>query len=373
MAFKNIKKILAAGILLFTAGSLFAVDEYVSKLYKDIDVVFVEKSDTGLNDILQSNKDDKNYYLIENYAEKKIRRLIVINDYEFAMNAIIVVIENNLDNEEAVEMYSIIEEAYEVQLEYEAKKEEERQLELARIEGEKEKHRGEVDKEYVSAKTEQGKSVYVTGKETTLTSYYCDFSFGLVNFAITNESSLGFTGMNYGLSGNLNYVYDFDKFLGGIDMLGGFNFLPISSDGNEITMLYDLDFAAKFATKKISKNLFIRAGMEVLGNGKKDNLPITANVSDKLISPYVGLQLNKAKMGAGNITLGADYLLGTLWTDGYKAGVKSLVDIALPYAQLEKVNLNFHIGVKDILLLKDSGMENRASIIFAIGAENVNR
>ena len=66
------------------------------------------------------------------------------------MTAIIIVIENNLDNEQAVEMYSIISEAYEVQKAYETEQEQKRQLELARIEMEKEKQRVNVDKKYVS-------------------------------------------------------------------------------------------------------------------------------------------------------------------------------------------------------------------------------
>lgn len=373
MKFAKLRKTVVTVLLLFSACSLFAVDEYVSKLYKDIDIVFVNKSDEGLNEILQTNKEDKNYYLIENYAEKKIRRLIVVNDYEFAMDAIVVVIENNLDNEEAVEMYSIIVEAYEVQQAYEEQKERERQLELARIEGEKEKQRDNVDKEYLSSKTAEGGSVYVTGKETTLTNYNCDFTFGLLNFALVSDSSPKYLATNYGLSAKINYIYNLEKVGVGLDAYGALNFLSISTNNDGLPLLTDVEFAAKAAFKPLSKNLFARVGLSVMNTGKPKDVPAVVNVAGSLVSPIIGIELNKVQLGAAKLSVGADYLLGTAWTNGYKAGFQGTFDIALPYAQLEKVNLNFHVGIKDRFLIKDTGNENRAAIILAIGAENVNK
>ena len=189
---RRIKTFFSVMIYLFASVSLFAVDEYISKIYKQLDKIFLEKSENALNNVLSDNNQDKNYYLIENYTEKKIRRLIVNNDYDFAMTAIIIVIENNLDNEQAVEMYSIISEAYEVQKAYETEQEQKRQLELARIEMEKEKQRVNVDKKYVStSKTDTGKSVYISGKETKLSSYSWKAMLGFLDLAWLMESTSG--------------------------------------------------------------------------------------------------------------------------------------------------------------------------------------
>ena len=116
---RRIKTLLSVMFVLFVSVSLYAVDEYISKIYKQLDNIFLEKSENALNNVLSDNNQDKNYYLIENYTEKKIRRLIVNNDYDFAMTAIIIVIKNNLNNNQTVKMYSIISEAYEVQKAYE--------------------------------------------------------------------------------------------------------------------------------------------------------------------------------------------------------------------------------------------------------------
>lgn len=372
MKFIRLKGYLAAILLFFSASSLFAVEEYVSKIYKDIDIIFIEKSDQKLNDILQTNKDDKYYYLIENYAEKKIRRLIVVNDYEFAMNAIVVVIENNLDNEEAVEMYSTIADAYQVQLEYEEKQKMLRQQELARIEGEKEKQRGNVEKEYVSSKTADGESaVFVTGKETKSTNNNCDFSIGLVNFSILNDFDSKFMATNYGISANFNYVYNLEKSMFGVDAYGALNFLGIGSQAETLPLVMDINIAAKYGMASLSKNLFARVGIGVMNTGKDLNSNEVVNVADALISPTIGIQLNKLNLGDMRFSMNLDYLLGTIWTNGFKAGAQGMLDLAVPYAKMERLNLYFHIGVKDTFFVKDNGMENRACVILAVGAENV--
>ena len=143
---RKLKIIVALLAVILTTSSLFALEEYVSEVYKQIDDCFASQDDVKLNKILSDNNRDKYYYLMENYTQKKIRRLIVNNDYDFAMDAILAVIENNLDNEEAVEMYSVISDAYDIQRKHEAELEQQRQLELARIELEKEKQRGSVEK-----------------------------------------------------------------------------------------------------------------------------------------------------------------------------------------------------------------------------------
>ena len=104
----RIKSIAAVFVFVIFSNNLFALEEYVTEVYKQIDSCFSAKDEDKLNSVLSRNSKDKYYYLMENYTQKKIRRLIVNNDYDFAMAATLAVIENNLDNDEAVEMYSVI-------------------------------------------------------------------------------------------------------------------------------------------------------------------------------------------------------------------------------------------------------------------------
>lgn len=372
---RRIKTFFSVIIFLFASVSLFAVDEYISKIYKQLDKIFLEKSENALNNVLSDNSQDKNYYLIENYTEKKIRRLIVNNDYDFAMTAIIIVIENNLDNEQAVEMYSIISEAYEVQKKYEAEQEQKRQLELARIEMEKEKQRVNVDKKYVSTlKTDTGKSVYISGKETKLSSYSWKAILGIIDFAWLMESTSGLNNLQYGvsLSGRYEYTFPNDVIFGG-DVFADGHFLSFTKEKENIIPVFgEIEGLLKFATGEISKNLFFRLGFGSIYTGKDSKAVNTVSVADSLFTPIIGVNFQKIKLPFANLDIGADWYAGHLFAQSdlsFAMGVNMNLEFA--FASIEEVALNLNIGLRDKIFVKQTGFENRASLIFAVGVENV--
>lgn len=368
-------KILSLAVLLtFSSFRLFALEEYVTEVYKQIDSCFSAKDEAKLNTILSRNVNDKYYYLMENYTQKKIRRLIVNNDYDFAMSAILIVIENNLDNEEAVEMYSVISDAYEIQRKHEAELEYQRQMELARIQMEKEKQRGNVEKEYVSASKTTGGSVYVSGKETKLTSTYWKASLGLVDFLSLLEKSSNIATFHYGVSAEYIYEYTMEnKNILGADVFAGAQFLAIADEDKTVPLLVDLEGAVKVAIAKLSQNVFIRVGFNGIITGKSKDATGTVAVLDNFYSPLVGVKMERIPVGPVKVTVGADWLAGHLFVKDVKVAAGAAFNVEIPFAELEKVKLNFNIGAKDKLFLKNEGMENRASLILAIGVENVNK
>ena len=372
---RRIKTFFSVMIFLFASVSLFAVDEYISKIYKQLDKIFMEKSENALNDVLSDNNQDKNYYLIENYTEKKIRRLIVNNDYDFAMTVIIIVIENNLDNEQAVEMYSIISEAYEVQKAYETEQEQKRQLELARIEMEKEKQRVNVDKKYVStSKTDTGKSVYISGKETKLSSYSWKAMLGFLDLAWLMESTSGLNNLAYGvsLSGRYEYTFPNDVIFGGEIFADG-HFLSFTQEKESIIPVFgEVEGLLKFSTTEISKNLFFRLGFGGIYTGKDSKAVNTVSIADTLLSPIVGVNFQKIKLPFANLDIGADWYAGHLFAQSnlnFAMGVNMNLEFA--FASMDEVALNLNIGLRDKIFVKQGGFENRASLIFAVGVENV--
>lgn len=372
---RRIKTFFSVMIFLFASVSLFAVDEYISKIYKQLDKIFQEKSENALNNVLSDNNQDKNYYLIENYTEKKIRRLIVNNDYDFAMTAIIIVIENNLDNEQAVEMYSIISEAYEVQKAYETEQEQKRQLELARIEMEKEKQRVNVDKKYVStSKTDTGKSVYISGKETKLSSYSWKAMLGFLDLAWLMESTSGLNNLAYGvsLSGRYEYTFPNDVIFGGEIFADG-HFLSFTQEKESIIPVFgEVEGLLKFSTTEISKNLFFRLGFGGIYTGKDSKAVNTVFIADTLLTPIVGVNFQKIKLPFANLDIGADWYAGHLFAQSnlnFAMGVNMNLEFA--FASMDEVALNLNIGLRDKIFVKQGGFENRASLIFAVGVENV--
>lgn len=357
------------GILLYiTAGSqpLFAVEAYVSDLYKAIDVAFVSKSDEDLDAILRKNQGDDNYYLLENYAMKKIRRLLIASDYEFAMKADLVVIDNNLDNTDAVEMYASIVASLEIQQENERLQEEKRQAELRRLEAEKEKQRGSAEKEFNALKTSSGDDVYLSRKDQKYTSTWWTIRFGLADVALVSEADSGYFSARYGICADFMYEYSYDTLMIGFDAGGEFGLLPLSNGDD--TMLASLTLAPKVGYRKFSKYLFLRAGFSALLNiGENDD----SSLYGDFYTPLVGVEFNHLKAGSAEFSGNVDYYAGHLFRDDLKAALGGALNLSYPFAEMEKVKVDFSIGLKDQLLIKNSGVENRAGIILAIGVENV--
>lgn len=378
MFYKKIKTLIFGMIFLAVSHPLFAVDEYISKIYKQLDKIFYEKAENELNNVLSNNSQDRNYYLIENYTEKKIRRLIVNNDYDFAMTAIIIVIENNIDNEQAVEMYSLIAEAYEVQKNYEVEQEQLRQRELARIEMEKEKQRVNVDKKYVStSKTDTGKSVYISGKETKLSSYSWKANLGIVDLAWlidTAAPTAQLQNFQYGISLDGTYEYTFpNDIIFGADVFFDGHFLSFSSNENDVIPLFgEIEGAFKFASANLSKNLFGRIGFGSIYTGKNEKAVNTVNVANTLLTPIIGIEMERISVGPANLDFGADWYAGHLFTQSkmpFAMGVN--FNVSFPFTSMDEIALNLNIGIRDKIFIKDTGFENRASLIFAVGVENV--
>ncbi len=373
--FKRTKRIILAFIfIMISASSTFALEEYVVEIYKQIDACFTAKSEDKLYSVLSKNTKDKYYYLIENYTQKKIRRLIVNNEYDFAMSAILAVIENNLDNEEAVEMYSVISDAYEIQRKHEAEIEHQKELERARIEMEKEKQRGNVEKEYVAATKTSGGSVYVSGKETKLTSYNWKLAFGIADVLSLIDLAGDISSFHYGASADFRYEYTLEnKTVIGTDIFAGFQFLGFAEPEKLIPMIGDVEADFKIAFPKISNNLFFRVGFEYLMAGKSETATKTHDIVDKFYSPVVGIKMERIKLGSAKLDLGAEWLAGHLFNNNVKMAAGGSLNIEVPFAELEKVKLNFNVGARDKFLMKETGIENRASVILAIGVENVIR
>lgn len=372
MIFRKIKVYTILVLLFSFALPAFAVEAYISDIYKKIDQIFIIQSEDQLKTLLSDNNEDSNYYLIENYTEKKIRRLIVNNEYDFAMTAIIIVIENNLDNEHAVEMYSVIADAYKVQQEHEAELEYQRQLELARIEKAKEKQRVNVEKEYVAAKnTNSRKSVYVTGKETKLTSYRWKVALGLADFMYLHDNSSNINSLHYGPSLSFNYEYMLEsKTIIGAELFAGVQPIGIAEEKSLVPLIGDIDVKLKLSPSLVP-NMFITTGFGVVLSQKDANQKKTNLIAGTMYTPIVGIKYERISLGNVKVDLGAEWYAGHLFYDNINFAMGAEANAQIPFADLDKVSLNFNIGLRDKVLVKASGLENRASLILAIGAENV--
>ena len=380
---KRIKTLLLSLILLLAAGNLFAIEEYVSKVYKQIDVIFIEQADKELDKVLRQNVDDKYYYLMENYTKKKVRRLIIDNEYEFAMTAIYIIIDNNIDgdfeDEDAVDLYAAVAEAYEIQQQFEKEKQEKAIAEAAKKEAEKERLLAVVEKDYNVVTTAEGKTVYLSSKDERTEKYRWNLNFGMIDFGLVTAAGLDKPSMSEGIALDFTYEYSIPNSIAiGGDLFFDFKFMEFNSGPMEFNFEIAPKIAFKFAPK-----LFFRIGFSDLGVLKSKNpdgtqqKPEIAKIQNafygSVISPFVGIQLSNATFDKVGLNLDLNYLLGGLIAGDYQA-LSLKGGVSVPFAELERVKLVFNLGVRDTLLIKTKdGVENHASAILGFGVENVIR
>lgn len=382
MIFKRRLKLFSLALIFcLLSVKLFAVEEYVSKVYKEIDIIFVKQADKELANILRENVDDKYYYLMENYTKKKVRRLIIDNEYEFAMTAIYIIIDNNIDgdfeDEDAVDLYAAIAEAYEIQQQYEKEQEQKALAEAAKKEAEKEKLIAATQKDYNVVTTSEGKQVYISSKDERSENYRWNANFGMIDFGIVSAKDISKPLMAEGISLDFTYEYSIPKsiVLGG-DLFVDFKFMQFNSGPME----FNFEIAPKVAFS-FAKKLFFRLGFSDLGvlkNNDKttisgDEVKIQEALYGNIVTPFIGVQLSNASLGSLGLNLDANYLLGGLIAGDYQA-LSFKGSIAIPFAELERVKLVFNIGARDTLILpKAGGVENHLSAIIGFGVENVIR
>ena len=180
--------------------------------------------------------------------------------------------------------------------------------------------------------------------------------------------------IHYGVAFDFRYEYTMEnKSVIGTDLFAGFQFLGFADEEKLVPLFGDIDLALKMATPQISKNLFFRLGLDTLVAGKSKTAPDTDWVVGTFYSPTLGIKMERIPFGGLKLDLGVDWLAGHLFMKDVKAAAAASMNLEIPFAELEKVKLNFNIGVRDKFFYKNEGLENRASVIMAIGVENVIR
>jgi hypothetical protein len=321
-----------------------------------------------LNTVLKENTGSSSYDFIESYAMKKIRRLVISNDFKFAEQAILVVIDNNLDNTEAVEMYSSIEDSLEKQEAYERQQEQLRIAEQQRIEKEKNAQKKNADKEFQSAKTASGASVYITGREEKFSSSYWSGRFGVADLMLASQTPDDYTSLRYGLAAGITWEYSWQKKLVfGVDAAAEGFILSVYNDDR--TMMGSIKLVPELSFAGFNKNIFLRAGFAGL-------ITTSSSTSDTVLhrsfyTPVTGIGFNHVRLG--DITLSGfyDYYPGHLFYDDMNSAMGAGLTATFLVAEMEKVKLNFNTGFNDNMYITKAGMENHAGIILSIGVENV--
>lgn len=361
----------------------------VGDIYKKIDMAIAAKNSETISQILAENKSSANYPLIENYTLKKTRQLIITDNLELARQTSLAVIDNNIENFDAVELYSYIDKAILNQEAANQAAENRKRLEAERIAARNAKSKQQLASRgnYQVVNTASGQEIYVNEQQASFSSKIWTVKLGLADVVYQKVTKPDeYTSLKYGLAVGATVFRPSERIVLGLDFFADANIVTLMAEGgNEAATAKkkaenkDFDKPQEFlvsgrlvpeiAFSDLSKHLFLRAGVSAHALASNDR-EIT-NTTKTFFSPVVGLALDNINLGESQIRLFGDYDLGYLFTDDIKMAAEFGGSLLLPLAVNDKTKFGVELGVQDLLLMKEEGMENRTKFTFAIGVGNV--
>lgn len=366
---RRFKALVALLILTFVAGGVFA-QEVMEAVYAEIDLAFNEHSTESLSKVLQKYAKSRDYSFYEAYTLKKTRQLIIENDLDFARQASLVVIDNNLENFDAVDLYSYIDRA--ILNEEAARRAEENRLRLEaeRIAAINTRAKTKIEKSnsYTTVNTASGAQVYMNQDQQSFSSVNWNVQLGIADVMVQNVTApKTYSSLKYGLAFGLNLFYKTDQYVIGADTFADFQMLTLGTGEQEV--MSSLRFVPMISLASISKNLFFRAGVAgaTLSSEVED---ITGSVGN-FITPVFGLGFENFFLGKAIGSMHCDYYLGHLAYKDLNAAMEFGGSVLLPFAENENASIGLKLGVENLLFVKNEGIDNRCKLIFAIGVGNV--
>ena len=382
--FKKNPKLLALFLCFLGSFSVFAqASEELSDVYKRIDMAIAAKSSEAISKVLADNRYSPNYQMIENYTLKKTRQLIIMDNLELARQTSLAVIDNNLENFDAVELYSYIDKAILNQQAANQAAENRRRLEEERIAARNAKSKQQIASRgnFQVVNTASGEEVYVNEQQASFSSTIWTVKLCLADFVYQKITEPDYNSVKYGLGFGANIFRPSERFVVGADLFADAHIVTLSaSEKKESTTNTEGDLpqeffisgrlVPEFAFADLSKNLFLRAG--IAAHMLSSNDRNITNSSETFITPVVGLALDNVALGDSQFRLFADYDIGHMFYDEIKMAMEFGTSILLPFSVSDRTKMGLELGVQDLLLMKEEGgIENKAKFTFAIGVGNV--
>lgn len=347
-----------------------AAQEQLAEVYGEIDAAFKTKSFDQLNQILSQNFGSEYYSLYESYSLKKTRQLIIEGDLDNARSASLIVIDNNLENFDAVELYSYIDKAI-LNKEVAAQKEAEKKaLEEARLAAQREKTKTQVKKTFNTTETSSGNKVYTSEVQDSYSPLNWTVSLGIADVLFQSISDPGSNAVKYGLAIDVDMVHAAEQFFIGGDLFGNFEFLSFSKENKDIMATTKL--VPKISFPVFTKHLFIRAGFGAYFNIESGDTKSFAQKN--FFTPLAGLGFENIPIGKSVLKMTAEYCIGSCFVEEIDAAFDLGASILFPLSASEHTKVGVRLGASDLLMLKkENGIENRLNAILSIGVGNVDR
>ncbi len=354
------KKITLVVIFILLLSGIYSLE--VNNFTKIIDTAFTRQSESDLEKILIEAQMDSNYSEVENYVLLKVRECLIYNRLEYAQFASLSLIDINLDNFEALDLYTRISKAL-IEREIEESREEE--IRLAKVEKEKKEAEGVRDNfvdNFSQIVTAEGANVYFTAPENIrYSSYNWTASLGLLGLSFLSTPSIN--SLRFGVEFNGDFFYNADSIGVGAEARIGAHM--ISFVGSE-KIICDFKIVPSIAFFDLSKKAFFRFGFAgIFGDSVLDGTSV-----DIFLSPVIGFEWKNINLGSTKSRLYLDYLFGHFAYDditvAFDLGWKSII----PITDQGNFSINGFVEVADTVMVMNNGVDNNAKLTIGFGVGN---
>ncbi len=345
----------------------FSAFSQTSTVLAQIDNAIQKKDSQQISSILETNKNSSSYKDYESYILKKSRELLISNELDFAAEISLAVIDNNLDNFDAVALYTSIDTAIKARDAKLKAEEERRQIEEMRMMANNAKEQKQIKKEYQTiSNTSSGETVYL---DTDYNTHYLPLSWavniGMADLALYTDPEK--VGVKFGLSSFGNLYYHADKMVLGGDFFVDTMLFNFGSDAEEEEHLdTTLKFSFAFSHESILRNFYFRLGFL----GYFSNYSEMSFVTTPFFSPTLGIAYRDIEIGNILAELSADYFAGHLFYEEMKFAMDFSLNFSLIFADLDNADIGINFGVRDTAYAMNAGLQNQLKLIISIGVIN---
>lgn len=361
----RMRKLLFVSLFLILAvAGVFSQSVVPDSVYREVDAVIAQEGAPGLGNIISSYRTYPWFPRLEDFVLKRSRQLVVNNNLDQASAVSLALVDANLDNVEAFELYRSIERAKERREEEQQREEDENALAMHRQQVQEAKIREDVDKTYKAlVNPTSGQTVYL---DQQINSQYRDVNWdAMIGLAVLSHvKDPDKNVIKYGLSASGSVIFRGEGFSAGADINGEVLILTLAGDE---AINWKAGGVFLLANNTLSRNAFIRIGYYLFGFDSGSE-----QYSEKTFgTPVAGFEFRDIHIGSsGFFQMGADWFAGHLYDDDIIVALGFHMALTAVLADMPDFDVFIKAGIRDSLFLLNSGLRNDAKLTLSIGVGN---
>ena len=325
-------------------------------IYEQIDTAFRDKKPESISNLLSSCRQDKSYADYEEYVLQKTRALLLSNQLDLIQSMCLAIIDNNLDNQDAVNLYTTVEKSVAKRNARQKALEEQRKAEAEYVAQATQREKESIRKDYNTIEnTTSGQTLFVA---PVTSKYYSDFTWSMaLNIAEIGYRLAKTSSINYGVGVSGDFYYRSEDFSLGTDFFidtSVLNFNQADISMSEVSLTPGLAFTS------LNEDFFFRLGFSQMKTTNEKSF----------ITPTVGFSLKNIAFNDFRLGFYADYYLGHIFEDNMKTGFGAGFQSAFLLGNLGNVNLALFINFRESLFVLNDGIDSRSRITIGFGVEN---